>query len=327
MLASLRKILITGLVWMISSGIAGAEEAKKLPKIGQVFLTTPSSTKRVEDWLRNGLYELGYVDGKNIEVIPRYAQRDLSQLPRLFSELIALHVDVLFVSLDTLPAALQATRTIPIVCPVMGDPVRDGFATSLAHPGGNVTGGSALGMGTMSKRLQLAMELVPGLKRAGLLYDSNNPDYLASAEDARVLAENLGLSFHRYGIRSADELRSALARLDKDRLQAVIVWCTPLMLQQLQTILDHLSRNKIPVIGDCQNQLEAGAIVTYAADYMEMWKHSAVYVDRILKGAKPSDIPIEQATKFTLKVNLKSARDLGINIPDSILLQADEIIR
>src|SRR6476620_2071621 len=188
MLTSLRKILITGLLWMISFGIAGAEEAKNLPKIGQVFLTTPSSTKRVEDAFRNGLYELGYVDGKNIALIPRYAQRDFSQLPRLFSELIALHVDVLFVSLDTLPAALQATRTIPIVCPIMGDPVHDGLVTSLVHPGGNLTGGSILGRDTESKRLQFAMELVPGLKRVGLLYENNNPDYLAGAENTRGLA-------------------------------------------------------------------------------------------------------------------------------------------
>jgi putative tryptophan/tyrosine transport system substrate-binding protein len=270
---------------------------------------------------------LGYVDGKTILLIPRYAQGDFSQLPQLLSELIALNIDVLFVPLATLPAAMQATRTIPIVCPTMGDPVHDGFVASLAHPGGNLTGGDIVGRDTESKRLQYAIELVPDLKRVGLLVETTNPDYLAGAEKTRELAENFGLSFHMYGVRTADQFASAFARFDKDRIQALIVWSTPLMLIHRQTILGYTAAHKLPVIGDGRELAEAGAIVTYAADYMEMWKHSAVYVDRILKGAKPADIPIERATKFILRVNLKVAKELGITVPQSILLFADELIR
>jgi putative ABC transport system substrate-binding protein len=240
--------------------------------------------------------------------------------------LVAGDVDVLVVSIAAVQAAMQTTRTIPIVAPAMADPVRDGLVASLAHPGGNLTGGTGMGPDADSKRIQFAMELVPGLKRLGLLFETTNPQFVNGANANRTLADSLGLSLHTYGVRNLDEMRSAFSRFARDRIQALVVWPTPLMLLHRQSILESTS-HKIPVIGEGPEFAEAGALVTYSADYVEMWRHAAVYVDKILKGAKPADLPIEQPTRFTLRVNLKTAKELGITIPQSILLQADEVIR
>jgi putative ABC transport system substrate-binding protein len=167
---------------------------------------------------------------------------------------------------------------------------------------------------------------VPGLKRVGLLFEATNPQFENGAKANRVLADGLGLSLHTYGVHNLDEIRSAFTRFDKDRIQVLILWPTPLMILNQQSIFDLVASHKIPVIGEIQFA-KAGALLTFSANYFEMWRHAAVYVDKILKGAKPGDLPIEQPTKFVLGVNLKTARDLGITIPESILLQADEIIR
>ncbi len=295
-------------------------------RVGQLYSANPSVHRPYDEAFRDGLRSLGYIDGKNIILLSRYADGDYTQFPRLLTELIAADVDVLVVSIAAVQAAMQATRTVPIVAPTMADPIRDGLVASIAHPGGNLTGGSGLGPAVDSKRLQFAMELVPGLKRVGLLFEATNPQFVNGANANRMLADGLGLSLRTYGVRNLDEIRSAFARFDKDRLQALIVWPTPLMLSNRQSILA-LASHKIPVIGEGSEFAEAGALVTYSADYVEMWRHAAVYVDKILKGAKASDLPIEQPTKFVLRVNFKTARDLGITIPESILLQADEIIR
>jgi putative ABC transport system substrate-binding protein len=314
--------MLVRLVWWP----AAAEEVRKLPKVGQLYSANPAVHKPYDEAFRDGLRSLGYVDGKNIVLIPRHANGDYAQFPRLLSELIALEVDVLVVSLAALPAAIQATRTIPVVAPTMGDPVKDGFVDSLSHPGRNLTGGSVLGRDAEAKRLQFAMELVPSLKRIGLLFEATNLDYLNGAENARILAEHMGLSLRIYGVHNEEELRTALVRLDRDRLQVLILWSTPFMLAHREGILQ-FTAHKMPVIGDGRELAHSGAIITYAADYIEMWRRGAVYVDRILKGGKPSEIPIEQTTKFVLRANLRTAKDFSITIPESILLQADEIIR
>jgi putative ABC transport system substrate-binding protein len=324
MAKALWRIVLIGLFSAISYGLAGADEGRKLPKIGELFSANPSVYKPYDEAFRDGMRSLGYVDGKNVIFLPRYAQGDYTQFPRLVSELIAADVDVLVVSIAAVQVAMQATRTIPIVAPTMADPIRDGLVASMAHPGGNLTGGSGLTLD--SKRLQFAMEIVPGLKRIGLLYEATNPQFSNGADANRTLAGGLGLSLRTYGVHNLDEIRSAFARFEKDRLQVLIVWPTPLLLLHRQSILD-MASHKLPVIGEGPEFAEAGAIITYSANYIEMWRHAAVQVDKILKGARAGDLPIEQPTKFALRVNLKTARDLRITIPESILLQADEIIR
>lgn len=321
-----RRFVLAGTLLAISSNLLGGEEGRKVAKIGQLYSANPSVHKPYDEAFRDGLRSLGYVEGKNVIFVPRYANGDYTQFPRLLSELIAANVDLLLVSIAAVQAAMQSTRTIPIVAPTMANPLRDGLVTSIAHPGGNLTGGSGLGPDIDSKRLQFAMELVPGLEHIGLLFEATNSQFINGVTPVRELADGLGLSLHSYGVHSLDEIRGAFARFDRDRLQALIVWPTPLMLIHRQTILDLASR-KLPVIGEGREFSEAGAVITYSANYIEMWRHAAVQVDKILKGAKPGDLPIEQPTKFDLRINLKSARNLGIAIPESILLQADEIIR
>jgi putative tryptophan/tyrosine transport system substrate-binding protein len=315
------------LVVVFAAAHAGAEEGRRPPRVGQLYGTNPSIAKPYDEAFRDGLRSLGYVDGKNIVLLPRYAHGDPKQFPGLLSELIALNVDVLVVAITALPAAMQATRTIPIVAPSMGDPVRDGFVTTLAHPGGNLTGGAGMGPEVESKRLQFAMEVVPGLARAGLLFEATNPGLLRGANETRGLANELGVTLRTYGVRNSDEIRSALGQFDKDRLQALFVWNTPLMLLHRDSIMESAKSQRMPVISESREFAEAGALITYAANYVAMWGHSAVYIDKILKGAKPGDLPIEQPTKFQLIVNLKAARALHITIPESILLLADEVIR
>jgi putative ABC transport system substrate-binding protein len=323
---SLRRIVLTSLLLAISFGSAGAEERQKLPKIGQLYGTNPSIAKPYDDAVRDGLRSLGYVDGKNITLLPRYARGDPKQFPALLSELIAFDVDVLVVAVTALPAAIQATRTIPIVAPSMADPVAEGLVASLAHPGANLTGGAGLGPAAEFKRLQFAMEVGPGLKRAGLLFEATTPGFVADSNETRKVADGSGVSLHTYGVHNLDEIRSALARIDRDRLQALLLRGTPLILVHRQSILEFASA-KVPVIGESRELAEAGALITYSADYVEMWRQGSVYVDKILKGSKPSDLPIEQPTKFKLIINLRTANALHITIPESIRLLADEIIR
>jgi len=170
------------------------------------------------------------------------------------------------------------------------------------------------------------MEVVPGLKRIGLLYEATNPQYEAGVGENQSLAQGLGLSFRAYGVHNLDEIRTAFARIEKDRVQALIMWDTPLMLLHKESIMQ-LASSRLPIVGQGRDLAVAGAIVTYSAAGLEMWKYAAVYVDKILKGANPGDLPIQQPTKFTLRVNLKAAKELGITIPEGILLQAEEVFR
>ncbi len=326
MIRSLGRVLLASLLLTIGYALADAEEGRELPKVGQLFGTNPSVAKAYDEAFRDGLRSLGYVDGKNVILLPRYAHGDPKQFPALVSELIALNVDVLFAATTALPAATQATRTIPIVAPTMDDPVKAGFVKSFAHPGGNVTGGSTLVPETDSKRLQFAVALLPGLKHAGFLYEASYPDAPTLATDMRRAADKLGVTLHMYGVRNLDEIRTALAQFDKDRIQALIVWYSPLTLLHRDDIMNSASQ-KIPVIGEMRDFAEAGALITYSANYIEMWKRGGVYVGKILKGAKPGDLPIEQPTKFDLIINLRTAKALRITIPEAFLLQADEIIR
>ena len=306
---------------------AFADEIGKLPQIGLILGGSPSTAKPYVEAFRDGMRALGYVHGKNVNILTQYANGDAARHPVLVRELIALRVDVLVVTPAGVPAAKEATRTIPIVCPIFGsDPVKYGLVASLAHPGGNVTGQYPLGSETDSKRLQFAIELVPALKLAALLFDATDPGWLADASALQTVAHNSGVTLRTYGVRDLDEIRIALTGIEKDHTQALIVFNTPLFYQNRDTILNW-ARRRIPVISEGRDWAAAGTLLTYSANFFELWTRSAVYVDKILKGAKAGDLPIEQSTKFELIVNLKAAKDLGIAVPNSILVQADEIIR
>ena len=308
-----------------SATFSVANETGKIPKIGQVWLSNPATAKPFDEAFRAGLRDAGYTEGKNILILPRYAEGDSARLPGLISELIALRVDVLLVSPAAMLNAKEATQTIPIVCATMGDPVERGLVASLAHPGGNLTGMANQRLDTDPKRLQLVKEIVPGLNQLGLIF-TPYPNAKAHVEDFRALARATGVTLQTYEVGNPKELDAALKAIDAKRPQAMIVWSSAFLTLHRQVIFD-VSLHHIPMISDAREYAEAGALLTYAPSGYEMYKHSAVHVDKILKGAKPADVPIEQPTKFELVVNLKTAKALGLTMPQAVLVRADEVIQ
>ncbi len=323
----MKQIVTIGLVALsvLSSGLGGAQQDRKLPTIGQVWFTNPALVKPFDDAFRDGLRTLGYTDGKNITILVRYEYGIDAQAPVLISELVARHVDVLVVNGKALRPAMQATSTIPIVS-VFGDPLKQGLVSSLAHPGGNLTGVSAQAAETDSKRLELAKEALPGLTRVSLLFDANLPDDVSGANDFRALARSQGVTVRMLGVAGLEEIRTALSGIDKSGQQALIVFDSPLTFLHHQAILD-LAAHRIPVVGEGRIWAEGGGLIAYAPSAVEMWRKLASYVDKILRGAKAGDLPIEQVNQFHLVVNLRTAEQFGIVIPQSILLRANEIIR
>jgi putative tryptophan/tyrosine transport system substrate-binding protein len=310
----------------IQSLLVSSANADKIPTVGVVLGSNASTAKPYEQALRLGLRAHGYTDGENIDVMVRYANGDLTQLPRLLGELIAQQVDVLVVTPSAARAAMQATSSIPIVSPTMDDPVERGLAKSFSRPTGNLTGLSAQGTETDAKRLELAKELVPGLKRLGLLFDPTDPTAVVDAKSFRTVTERLQVLLRTYPVRNIEEIQQALRRIDRERPQALMVWNSPLILVHRKLIMEFTSR-RLPVITEGRDLAEAGALLTYSANFVEIWERSASYVDRILKGEKPADLPIEQPTSFELLVNQRTAQALGLSVPESILLRADEILR
>jgi len=208
----------------------------------------------------------------------------------------------------------------------MGNPIRDGLVASLAHPGGNLTGGYALDTETNAKRLELIIEISPGAKTLGVMFDGNDVSLLANAKALRALAQTIGVSVRTFPVHNWNEIQAAFSAIERDRLQTLMIFDNPLTEVHLDAIMRYVG-HRLPVVSEGRDWAKAGALLAYGADYHDMWKHGAVLVDKILKGAKPGDLPVEQPTKFDLLVNMKTAKALGIAIPQSILLRADEIIR
>ena len=318
-----KSILITVLV--IWSGVVPADQGKRLPTIGMAIPVDQSTDAPFQKAFRDGLRDIGYVDGKNVMIVVRYANGDPDTLQAMIKELIALRVDVLVGDAQLLK---EATTTIPIVSPTMGDPVKTGLVSSLARPGGNLTGVSAQVYDVLAKELELARDLVPNLRRLCLLFDENDEPNVAAYADTefRSLARALGVSVRIMPVGTLADIQAALTTIHKERPQVLIVLESALMHQHLHTIMDSVA-HRLPVISQKRDFAEAGALLSYSVDWLAMFRRSAGYVDKLLKGANPGDLPIEQPTKFELVVNLKTAKALGITIPESILLRADEVIR
>jgi putative ABC transport system substrate-binding protein len=316
--------------WLaITYGFSVAEEIRGPPKIGEIYGSNPSASKPYDDAFRTGLRELGYIEGRNVMVLPRYANGNNARFPDLLAELLALDVDVLVVTPTAAQAAKQATKTVPIVLPSSGDPVKEGFAASLARPGGNITGLSSAAPETDQKRLELAIELMPGLKRLGVLFEAA-PGIASAYEDTSdfgVLAGAHGVAVQRYEIRDPEDVPKAVKKAVHDRIQVVIVVTTYLTIVHREAIIKGLAAERISVISGGREMAEAGALLTYAPDYFDMWKRTATFVDKILKGSKPGDLPMEQPTKFELIVNQRMANRFGMAVPASISVRADQVLR
>jgi putative ABC transport system substrate-binding protein len=300
--------------------------AADAPTIGQIFGSTPTVAKPYDEAFRQGLRELGYIDGKNIKVVSRYANGDASLFPALVDELIKLKVDVILATPTAVREAARLTQTIPIVCPSRAEPVTEGLVASLSRPGGNVTGLSQQGWEADPKRLQLAMEIVPNLRRFGLLFDARDSSEVAAAEHLERLGRERGVTVRALPLLGSEDINPTLRSIEKERLQVLLVRSQPLLLLHRDSILKYAGE-RLPVLSEGRDMAETGAVLTYSPDFFQMWRRSAVYVDKILKGAKPNELPIEQPTKFDLIINLKAAKRLGLTIPADVLVQATDVIR
>ena len=309
-----------------------AQQPKKVARVG--FLATGSldapETRTSLEAFRQGLRELGYLEGENIIIEVRAADLKVERFPALANELVGLNVDII-VALNSLSgrAAKQATSTIPIVVPVMGDPVEDGLVVSLAHPGGNVTGLTFLGPQLVPKRLALLKEALPLATQVAVLwhphaYGERTMDDMV--EETKTAGKALGLQLRFVAVQDANDLDRAFSAIDAARVNAIIVFPSPMLFNNRRHIVDLSQKLRLPLISMAKEFVQLGGLMSYGADITDFIRRGATYVDKILKGAKPADLPVEQPTKFGLSINLKAAKELGISIPATLLARADEVI-
>ena len=299
-----------------------------LPRGIGVLLVGFSPESKEAQQFRQGLQEAGYVEGRDVVIEWRTANGDYARLPELAANLIQRKVEVIVADTTLAIRALKrATSTIPIVMALVADPVGSGLVASLAHPGGNVTGLSNMLAELSAKRLQLLKEAVSGLTRVAVLWNPDTPFHPKEIEALKAAGASLSIELNFINARTPEEIGPALSAVSRVHAQALYVIADPLFTTQLTTILKVASKRKLPDIHGLRQFVDAGGLMSYGASFGDLFRRSAGYVDRILKGAKPSDLPIEQPTKFELVVNLKTAKALGITIPQSIMLRADEVIR
>jgi len=310
---------------------AEPQQPKKVPRIGYLMLAeTPRETTRFEG-IRLALSELGYVDGQNITIEYRSAKGKPDRVPELAAELTRLKVDIIVAGGGdpVVRAAKNATKTIPIVIVGAGiDPVVAGHVVSLARPGGNVTGITNLTRELGGKRLELLKEAVPRIARVLVLYESNNPGSLRELKEILpVAARALGLTVRSWEVQSEDGFEKVFVAINKERPDGLYVTSSPLMTANLKRIVGFALKSRIPSVGSSTEYVDAGGLMSYDADLADGYRRVATYVDKILKGAKPADLPVQQPTKFELAFNLKTAKQIGVTIPQSLLYRADKVIR
>jgi putative tryptophan/tyrosine transport system substrate-binding protein len=271
--------------------------------------------------------ELGYVEGRTVQTEYLYADGQFDRLPGLAEKLVDHKVDLIVTaSTPASLAAKRATRNIPIVFAASSDPISTGVVASLAHPGGNVTGLSLMASDLSAKRVELLQTLVPRLGRMAVLWDSSNPGMALRARETRAAAERVGIVFFDAGAQNLDGLEAMFAELSKQKPLAVVVTTEPFTQKHRTRILDFMSRNAIPAMYEEVRFVEDGGLMSYGPSMSDLFRRSAVYVDKIIKGAKPADLPVEQPTKFELAINLAAAKALGLSVPDSIQVQAEKVI-
>jgi putative ABC transport system substrate-binding protein len=323
-----------GFIEVIAGGLlaapltADAQQAAKVPRIGFLGNSTAALEANLVGPFREGLRELGYVEGRNILIEYRWAEGKNERLPALIAELIALKVDVI-VTAGT-PAALavkKATTSIPLVMAAAGDPIGVGLVASLARPGGNVTGLSAIAPELEGKRLELLREVVPKLSHIAVLWNPDNPFQPGSLKETRAAAQVLGIKVQLLGVRTAEDFPAAFAAILKERPDALLVLADRIFLHNRARIVDFEAKRRLPGMYPYRELVEAGGLMSFGPSYADMHRRAATYVDKILKGAKPADLPVEQPTKFDLVINLKTAKALGLTIPPSLLGRADEVIQ
>jgi putative ABC transport system substrate-binding protein len=307
---------------------AQGQAPAKVPRIG--FLSVLSLTDNPHDLeaFRQGLRELGYVEGQNIAIEYRFAEGRPERLPALAADLVRLKVDIIVTAAPAAPEAAQrATITIPIVFAVVGDPVAVGLVASVARPGGNITGLSSMAPEVVGKQLELLKEVAPKISPVAVLQNPSNQSHPPTLRQAEGAARALGVQLHIVQAGTPAEIEAAFAAMSSQRAGGVLVLRDSFFLAQRAQIAAHAVKDRLPSVSGLREQAEAGGLMAYGAITPHMYRRAATYVDKILKGAKPANLPVEQPTKFELIINLKTAKALGLTIPQSLLQRADKVIQ
>ena len=323
-----RRLIIVVFASLLGVPLASlGQQPAKVARVGFLEASTPSAIAARVEAFRQGLRDLGYVEGKNVVIEYRYAEGNFDRLPALAAELVRLNVNVIVTGGPTaIPAAKAATTAIPIVMAFDTDPVGSGFAASLAKPGGNITGLSTLAPELSAKQIELLKEIVPKLARVAVLGTASRPGSAHALREVENAAKALKVQVQFQDVVDPKGIDAAFLAARKGSADAVLVLGSPLFNANRTELTELASKSRYPVIYDRAEFVEAGGLMTYSVSLADLARRAATYVDKILKGAKPGDVPIEQPTKFDLVVNMKTAKALGIKIPNSVLAQATKVI-
>jgi putative tryptophan/tyrosine transport system substrate-binding protein len=327
--AMVARVRIVGLLALLFVPFCvDAQQKAKVYRLGFLASGTSTASVGMVEAFRDGMSELGWVEGRNVVIDYRFAEGRNERLPDLAAELVQKKVDLIVAANSpTAVAARNATRTIPIVMTSVSDPVGFGLVDSLARPGGNVTGVTySAGLDIFGKQLQLLTEVVPTAKRVAVLWNPSNPGHAAVVSNVKAAAQTLGLSAQFLEARTTDEFDGAFAAMAMQRAQALLVASDSMFGSHAAQLGELTTKNRLPSVHGARSNVEAGGLILYGANILRQVRRSAVYVDKILKGAKPADLPVEQPTMFELVINLKTARALNLTIPQSLLLRADFVI-
>ncbi|HLN87308.1 MAG TPA: ABC transporter substrate-binding protein [Candidatus Limnocylindrales bacterium] len=311
----------------LCGAVAHAQQPAKILRIGILSGSSASSFSARVQAFRRRLREIGYVEGKNIVIEYRYAEGKPERLPDLAAELVRLKVDVIVTTGAAVLTAKKASATIPIVFAAAVDPVGSGFVSSLARPGGNITGLSVMAPDLDGKRLELLKEAFPKVARVAFLWEPGSSRRNPALTDMEPAAKALGIKLLSLEVRGLDDFDSAFARAKRDGAQALITYPRPLITNQQRQVLDFAAKNRLPAMYPGSEFVEAGGLMSYAPNYTDLFRRAADFVDKILKGTKPADIPVEQPTKFEFIVNLKAANQIGVTVAPNVLVRADRVIR
>ncbi len=325
------RLRTIGLISTLALGLLGAplpaeaQQAKKIPRIGYLSRYSAEQQKRQLAAFKQGLRELGYAEGKNIVIELRDAEGKRHRLPALAAELVRLKVDIIVTGGSGVGAAKNATSTIPIVMTFSADPVRRGYVASLAHPGGNVTGLSDFHGDLVSKRLELLKGVVPSASRVAVIFNPNSGGSKRMLKEIQAVAPALGMTVIPLAVEGADHFDRAFATIRKERPGGLIQSVG--LGRHRRRIVEVAAKSRLPAIYTRDQWVAAGGLMSYGSSWPDLFRRAATYVDKIIKGANPGDLPIEQPTKFELVINLKTAKQLGITIPREVLFRADKVIK
>ncbi|MGH7827482.1 MAG: ABC transporter substrate-binding protein [Candidatus Binatia bacterium] len=305
---------------------AQAQPPAKIPRVG--LLRPGSPPDPYVDAFRQGLRDLGYIEGQSVAIEYRWLEGRSARLPALAAELVHLKVDVIVTQGEVMTRPVKkATNTIPIVMATSGDPVGAGLISSLARPAGNITGLSSVSADISGKRLQLLKEAIPTVSRVAMLYNPTIVSAVLEVKGAQIVAPPLGMTVQPLEMRTPADLRPAFDAMTRERADALLVQGDPFTMTQRSRILDLATKRRLPVISVFGDFVNAGGLMSYGPNRLDMFRRAAIYVDKILKGAKPADLPVEQPTKFEFVINLKAAKQIGLTIPANVLARADRVIR